>query len=97
MITSVRDLLAPTGGMGTVTAIDELRFTSLAAAGATVAVYMRTCLTPNTCTGAWNGPYASGATPALLPGRYAQFLFAISTNTDRDTYLDRFELDYIVQ
>lgn len=92
LTTTTRDL---TSGMGTVSMIGPLRFTALPAVGAVHYTYLRTCAT-SPCTGAWSGPYASGAMPGVAPQRYVQFLFAISTDTDHDTYLDRVELDYQV-
>ncbi len=93
LTTQVRDLLEG-AATGTVTSVGPLRFTALPAPGAVHLTYLRTCATPLTCTGPWAGPYASGAMPGVAPQRYVQFLFAISTDTDRDTYLDRVELEY---
>lgn len=93
MITSVRDLLAPTGGAGTVATIGPVHLTAQQAPGATILAYMRTCAA-SPCTGAWNGPYGEGAMPSVLPQRYVQFILAISTDTDHDTWLDKFVLDY---
>jgi hypothetical protein len=63
------------------------------APGATISAHVRTCATPATCSGAWAGPYADGATPNVVARRYVQMLFAI-TDTDHDTFLDELILDY---
>ncbi len=95
---SVRDLLAPTGGNGAVVSIDQLRLAARDVTGDVVSVWLRTCDAPGVCAGEpWAGPYASGASPGVVPRRYVQYAIDLSSDTDHEPALDRLELDYQTQ
>ncbi|HVK75082.1 MAG TPA: PA14 domain-containing protein [Kofleriaceae bacterium] len=95
---SVRDLLAPAGGAGAVLSVDQVRFVARDVPGDTIGVYLRTCDDPSGCAAeAWLGPYASGASPGVVPRRYLQYAVAIASDTDHEPALDRVEVDYQTQ